>query len=303
MKINLYIFFSFSFILKTFSVIPVWDLDSQSINLLSSKSFYEYIIYNYSGVILMKNFTKNDNNITYKNLLIINKLNLKREVGFDDIESYYYNKLGSEILICPKGKFHPYDVMNDEYIIVNDYEEGWDLRCFYHQTDHFLIFYLNRNKSSLYFVTGNNRNIKQARFYYYYFDFKFPEYQNHGKNYEYKFPSIILSNNNISLIGICLFLNENENTINSNVINGRTSLMESKSISRGFIDNNYLLYFFTYNNISDFSSGYSNTYIDIRLSDYASSFPTIINNDSPFSFINNMEIKEIKFIENSSYAY
>ena len=92
MKINLYILFFFSFISRIFATVPVWNLDGQSINLLSGSSSFQYILYENNGVKLIKTIRKNDNNISYENQLIIN--NTIKIVDFEDIESYYFNELG-----------------------------------------------------------------------------------------------------------------------------------------------------------------------------------------------------------------
>ena len=63
-------------------------------------------------------------------------------------------------------------------------------------------------------------------------------------------------------------------------------------------------YYFTYTNISDFFCGYNNSIDYITLDNINNiSFPENVNYESPFEFINEVEIKEIKFIKNYKYAY
>ena len=210
-----------------------------------------------------------------------------------------------KFLYVSKGKFHPYDFINNEFIILQDnQEDDWDLKCYKHETGYFLIFYLNINRNSLFYKT-RNYNIQSDPVMSSLHYFKLPENQDLGHNYQYKFPSIYKRGEYLKFLGMTLILNYagNENYVNYNILNGETSLMEAKSISGGYIDDNYYFYSLTYNNISDFSSGYSNTFVDLTQRDYANSVPFTINNNTPFSFLDNMEIKEIKFTENQGYAY
>ena len=64
--------------------------------------------------------------------------------------------------------------------------------------------------------------------------------------------------------------------------------------------------FFSYNNISDFISGYSldQFYIEgCNENTYVSSFPIFTNERSPFQFFDDMEILDLKFAFNKSYLY
>ena len=157
MKVQLFIStILFSLFFQVLTPIPVWDLPSSSIDLLSSSSTYNFQIYSKVAyeinVNLTKVITKNDNNITSKNYLTVNSNTIT--VDFDDIDSHYANKLGCDILICPKGKFHPYDFNNNNYITPTEFVErgDWDLRCYFHNTGYFLIFYLmNEYKNFFYY--------------------------------------------------------------------------------------------------------------------------------------------------------
>ena len=109
-KMNIIYLSLFLFILffQTYSVIPIWDFNSQSIDLFPSQdSSYSYTTYSNADVKLEKIFIRNNGVITYINKLTIG--DKSTQVLFDDIESVYQNQLGCEILICPKGKFHPFD--------------------------------------------------------------------------------------------------------------------------------------------------------------------------------------------------
>ena len=76
---------------------------------------------------------------------------------------------------------------------------------------------------------------------------------------------------------------------------GITSIMNALNNSRGCFEKNYdHFYFFTYTNISDFSSGYYDSSDSI---DYVSVYQYTVNtnHESPLEFADEVEIKEIKF--------
>ena len=128
---NIQIFSSTIFILLLIQVlapIPVWDFNSITVDLFSgSERSYDYILYdkkeNGISVVLKKTIVKMDNKIMSHNYITIDSIT--HEVDFEDIGSQYTNKLGYDILICPKGKFHPYDFKNNKYIEPSEFE-GYD---------------------------------------------------------------------------------------------------------------------------------------------------------------------------------
>ena len=146
---NIQIFSSTIFILLLIQVlapIPVWDFNSITVDLFSgSERSYDYILYdkkeNGISVVLKKTIVKIGNTIMSHNYISIDSIT--HEVDFEDIGSQYTNKLGYDILICPKGKFHPYDFKNNKYIEPSEFEDkdGWDLRCFAHDNGFFFVFY------------------------------------------------------------------------------------------------------------------------------------------------------------------
>ena len=286
--------------------IPNWDIDSLSIELFSSSSTdasYEYILYNQNGYVLKKVITKNsEGKITSKNYLTYNSVT--KEVAFEDIESIYYNQLSSEVLICPKGSFHPYEFYYNYYIKPFDSEGNWELSCYKHDTGYFLVFYAHNGNNALYYVKGNNRDYKRSSSFTELYGYKLPEWEKKGHNYEYKFPSLQKQGDNLVLSGFNLIMNEGESTINTNQIQGSTTIIKAKADTQGSIDSNYYFYYFTYNNVSDFSSGYSNRHLDISINNYGNSFSiTQNNNKSPLTFVDNVEIKEIKFIPGTKDIY
>ena len=145
-----------------YSTIPNWNIDNLSVELYSpssSQSTYNYILYNSDGFVLTKIITRNaDGTLTVKNELTYNSVT--KVVEFDGIQNIYYNELASEVLICPKGSFHPYEFYYDYYIKPFDYEGNWELNCLKHDTGYFLVFYIHNGNNGLYYVEGNIISLK-----------------------------------------------------------------------------------------------------------------------------------------------
>jgi len=294
-------------ILLIHASIPNWDVDNLSVDLFSSsstKSTYSYCLYNENGYNLTKKITKNaDGTLSSTNELTYNSR--VRAVEFEGIGSYHYDQLGCYELVCPKGSFHPYCFYTGEYIKPSGFEgSSWELSCFSHGTGYFLVFYLHNGGNSLYYVKGNNQDFKKSPSFENLFAYKLYESTNKGdNNYNYDFPSLQKRGNNLVISGYGLIMNSNENTINGNGEHGQSTITEAKAYTQGSIDSNYNYYYFTYNNVSDFASGYSNSYIDTLNDKYADVSTSITNTDSPLTFVDNVEILEMNFIPGTKNVY
>ena len=291
------------------SVIPIWDFDNSSIDLLSIKNPYSYNIYNkdINGISLIKTITKSDNNINIKNEINYNSGSIK-EVTFENINSTYFGEFGlsSSNLICPKGKFHPYDIRNNENKTFSDFKEkgDWDLKCIKHANGYFLVFYLNNKESNFFsYKSGTKKTISSIKNDL--FDLELTDFYNSACNYEYKFVYIYSNNTNIILSGALLILNTDEYEPHLNP-QKKKEIINNKTYSQAYFDKktpNKFLYFFTYSTVSDFSCGYctspfsSTNYIDF------SSFNKIIHNASRIEFIDEVKINKINFIQGTKYLY
>ena len=186
-----------------FSSIPSWDLNSLSVDLFSSSSSqteYSYDLYNKGGFVLTKKITKNaDGTLSSQNYLTYNSVT--KAVAFEGIESTYTWQLSSEILVCPKGNFHPYEFYYDYYIKPFTYEGNWELSCYKHDTGYFIAFYAHNGNNALYYVKGNNRDFKRSGSFTELYGYKLPEYENKGQNYEYKLPSLQKQGENLVISG------------------------------------------------------------------------------------------------------
>ena len=155
----------------------------------------------------------------------------------------------------------------------------------------------------MYYVEGNNRNFKRSTSFDELYGYQFYEKDNKGHNYKYDLPSLQKRGNDLVVSGYSLTMNPGENNVNGNGVNGQSTLTQVKSDTYGSIDSNYNFYFFTYNNVSDFISGYSNTYMHTGNEMYANFFSITSNSDSPLNFVDNVEIKEIKFVPETKNIY
>ena len=188
-------------------IIPNWYLASSAVNLLPDSGSITYTLVDrdmYSmKVKLTKTITKNDNTITQVNYLSING-GSEFIVDFENIESFYH--LNGIDIICPKGKSHPYNATSKRYFQPNNFEEkgDWDLKCYKHKTNYFLVFYLMNGDKHLFFSTSQYDskafdwkyttllNIDQL------YDFKLDNGETCGNN-KYTMAALILNDNFLKL--------------------------------------------------------------------------------------------------------
>ena len=144
--------------------LPNWNFNNQAIDLFdSSATEYSYTIYQSTydskTATLWKKITKNDGVIASNTNYLTIDPNSKG-VTFEDVDSFYTSFLGANYLICPKGKFHPYKFDNETEVKSSDFygEADWDLRCYRHDTNHFLLFYLKNGEHVFYSNNYKNHN-------------------------------------------------------------------------------------------------------------------------------------------------
>ena len=311
MDVSLYISFIVLLLFyKVISPIPIWSLEDISINLLNSENKYRYTIYNKTSdgihFILEKEITKINSFISTENYLTVGTTT--RIVDFEDIESHYHNTAGLNILICPKGKFHPFDFMTNNYIIPpNWFDDGenWNLKCCIRDTGRFLIIYLMNRDRKFYYLYNGGIFDQNNYFHDYIYDFKLENGNIADGNYEYKFPVVCKDGGYISLRGgILHFPPENVDILFNTLCISR--IAEIKEYTQAYFNWHFYLYFFSYNTITDFISGYSTSYINFEnREEYRNSVENIniaINDISPFNF-DEVEIKEMNFIRETEYVY
>ena len=118
----------------------------------------------------------------------------------------------------------------------------------------------------------------------------------------YKMASIILKDGNLVLSGARIDINKDSGSFankggeKSNIITPAGQYSQAY-----FLENSNIFYYMTYNDISDFTCGYSNeeisNYYDIE------GYTFTKNDDSPLAFTDDVEIEEMNFMLNGKYAY
>ena len=311
------LFYHFFFVL---SPIPNWDLAAQSIDLmtLTQTGSYDYILYEKTAydikVTLKKTIKKDSNNvISTKNYLIIGQDS--REVNFEDIDSHYKDKMGYNILICPKGKFHPYNFNEQKHIDPpSGFEDrgDWDLRCYSHDKGHFFLFYLSNKGKNIYYYYNGNIASRDNFIDTYLYDYKLENGIQSQSNYNYKFATLryVTYKNGTSYFRFSpdvFIFNTDNGDVNKNTIASVTEMILAKIHMEGSFDNNHHFRYLAYNNVSDFESGYSENYIDFSSE---SNYKTACNSltiskkmNSPMNFVDNVEIELLKFIPGTKYVY
>ena len=84
----------------------------------------------------------------------------------------------------------------------------------------------------------------------------------------------------------------------------RQTITSAGIYSQGSFDNDNNIYFFTYNSITDFKTGYSTESINIENFSNSYSLNFKINETTPFiNFDANTEIKEMSFIHGTKFVY
>ena len=312
-----YLILFFIQILNVLSPIPNWDI-SQQANLLDvSTNEMNYTIYDKTAydirVVLNKRIAKSGTQIITQNYLLIYdqySLNPKdeRAVEFEDIDSHYTSKLGYDILICPKGKFHPYDFKGKTHINApSGFQDkgGWDLRCYDHKTEYFYIFYLLNDGSNFFYKYNGGITQRSSYIYSYFYDFLLEngEYD----NTEYKFCVLRYDGANGGVIRLCpeaLKTNKGNGDVNKVSKGSTNDINSAKNKVQAYFDSNKYFYYFTYNDASDFESGYSKKAINYNDFSNTVSNPEIVKKtDSPLTFADNVEIQVMNFISGTKYVY
>jgi hypothetical protein len=159
------IFFSFLIyylIISISCVIPNWNLDKVGNKIInSSNDTYNFTtVYKNNDVgdenleiQIIKELYMENNTIKNRSKVIYN--NEIKIVPFDLIESFH--KINDDIIICPKGNYHPYSLFNKKWMIPTNMEDpdisNWDLKCKKQKSEtsngdvyFFLVFYLMHEK-------------------------------------------------------------------------------------------------------------------------------------------------------------
>ena len=291
-------------------ILPIWKLSASAKDLLGNNNnehTYEItdrFMYNLHLKLNKKITRDNNNKITHVNTLTLGTK--QYTVNFENVESFYEKDAQTTYLniLCPRGSFHPINISEMSNLTFDNWikDDAWDLKCYFHTSGYFLIYY---------FMNGNNevkyRKIRESEwknhnnltFYDEIYDFKLKNREDDNKN-PYPFLGIVKEGNYLKLIGTEIGF-ENSNGIGRET-DQKKNLTTAKKYSQGYFSNSTTdFYYMTYNDVSDFISGYS---IVSPGNDFSISSVTFQNNEeSPFEFYDDVEIKEMNFLSNNKYVY
>ena len=244
-----------------FSVVQNWNFENASIDLLASSTYisvkefedttnnmyvklYKYIALESGSIVYRKYLTITDSGTTIYN----------GEVDFDAIGSIHH--FDSDYIVCPKGKYHPTYFYNNQYSSANldgfTANGDWELKCFYHSTGFFLVFYLMNGDSHFFYKqiskgTWTNKVLHQEIY-----DFKLNGGSSTG---EYSLAYVVKNGNYVKLKGAKYTFNQDG--VFQNDCGGENAIMSAGTYTRGCFENSYdHFYLLTYSDTSDFYTGY-----------------------------------------------
>ena len=305
MKWPEYIFLFINLLNSIFSVVPNWDFYNSAIDLLSSSSSYSFTIDGDNCQIEKIISKENDGSISYKKYLSYEGNTIQKD--YEKATYYSTTVFGVSKLVCPRGKFQPYDLNNNMEIELKDFigQEDWDLKCFNHQCGYFLIFYLNNKKVYLYYSYDSVSINKLPKWLgEELYDFIIEDGPA-SLNYKFKFTIIHLDNGNLVLLGSSLIMNTATTDKKFDKVNtgGTKVLIEAKDFSQAYFTSDKKVHFFTYSDVSNFLGGYSTSGVDFDDYSNINNIEVINHNFSPIEFLDEVEINKINFIPGTQYAY
>ena len=181
-----------------FLIIPLWNFQNSTIDLLSSNNTFTKKIYDKTlegkEFKITKTIMKMENGSRIEtNTLNINNDEYEKDTIWEDIESV--NSLNNDIYVCPRGKnyMNKYNIgENFEEITSSSFgnQEEWDLKCYYQfNENHFFISFLNGDYK-IYFSKNNDfdnwYSNSATKMYDGFFDFKWTTKKTGTGNNEYE---------------------------------------------------------------------------------------------------------------------
>ena len=296
----------FNLLILVSAIIPLWNFEASTIDLLSQSNSYSYEICSKNAgsknIRITKTITKSNNIITEENTLYIGETSF--QTNWEDIESGY--EYGSNIYICPKGKNHMNLYNNNGFteLIPNgfSYDEDWELICYLQPNFNYIfIGYLNKYNlfytyqyASCYWVS-NAISIHRGLF-----DFKWTTEATDDLHRDFHMKAIVFDGSNIRLKGT-IFTLEGSN-INANYPCD-LNLIDSFNYSNAYFDSeNDYFYFITFNKDSgDFKSGYFTGKTSFDYKEVAS-LSINTNSTSPLEFYYNFKVESMTFNRNTRYV-
>ena len=226
------------------TILPLWNLEESAEDLLHSSDTHTYQIadrFMYElHLELKKIITRNGDKITHINTLTLDSNTYT--VNFENVESFYqkYDTVDLYIL-CPRGSFHPVKLFDMTNITFDNWikDDIWDLKCYYHKSGYFLIYYLmNGNYEVKSLKNGDSewKSPTHLNLYDEIYDFKLKNKEDGNTNTNpYSFLAIVKEGNYLKLIGTKIGF-ENSNGIGRET-DQKKDLTTAKKYSQGYFSN------------------------------------------------------------------
>ena len=303
------LFLAFNLFSLVFSPIPSWKFSNLAIDLTPGETnTHDYNIFSDSNYNLQKYITKGTGGITVRNELTFG--GYTRDVQFESIESAYTGQINCNYIVCPNGKFHvkKFDDNNEIDIIPGtgsggsiDVGDDWSLRCYRHDMNYFIMTYANNGESKQNLVLTRDKGstwITNLRLKGELYDYKLTQGKN-GNNGEYPIMYIGSDYGYMKMYGRNLVLKTDSTDMNGGPEKDICNAL--KHTKACFSSSNDSFYYVTYNE-TYLESGYSEvssmgSYLQLT------NFGRNHNSKSPFSFVDNIEIKSVNLIRDTTYAY
>ena len=139
----------------------------------------------------------------------------------------------------------------------------WDLKWYNHNTNHFLIFYLQNGHYTFYSICNNacsDNNFKRLSYVSDIYDLTLENGNCDITNYKYKLPSLIKSDNYLKFYAseLTMYPGDHNVIVIKQDPGGSKTIIQTKDYTQSYFDsNNYRnFYYFTYDTIDDFKSVY-----------------------------------------------
>ena len=300
------------------SVIPNWELTKVATKLTTTFP-YSYIAYEddwYEFHLTLRRtiFFQEDNTLNYTNSVTIYDKNnpsvrASADVNFSTIGSFFH--LRGQFYICPKGKYHVYDLTGKGFVKPTDFKENGDLdfelKCEYHANSrYFIASYKMNGKYALYLVYIDN-DINKMKYFNKlgdeFYDFRIKENSHSDKN-DYYILALDKKDAKISLNTFEAALQASSLGINSIKLKGYYDVYDKVVGTFRNIKSDYRYDFFyiTYNDLSNLKSGYTTSTLGDNWLDYTN-VALKENGIAHLEFFEDLEIEEIKFMFYNRYMY
>ena len=320
-----------------FLVLPNWNFAKSVTDLLANGvNSYKYVIderkcWYISNNKLEKEIKRESNGqITHKNTYDMRWSDSNSDIytgdlEFESIESFYGYVDGEadHPIICPKGTYNPYEIPeNHKKKVITDLSNTWitnskfELKCYYHREEPFLVFYLMNGGSYVLRLQGSTLHeydmYKFGSDFEEIYDFKLQNRKFRDKSKwspwenPYPFMALVKKDNYLQIVASKYDMHT---STRQSIFTNNKKLIPIKKYTQAYFNNfhfNNSFFYFTYNTLNDFTSGYSTVSVNNEDTiDYSNiSYVQFKNNlESPFEFSDEVEIKEMNIMYNNNFIY